>query len=24
MQALDFGQPAAFDSWVNKSAGTLV
>ena len=21
MQALDFGQPAAFDSWVNKSAG---
>jgi len=21
MQGLDFGQPAAFDSWVNKSAG---
>ena len=21
MQALDFGQPAAFDSWVNKGAG---
>jgi len=21
MQGLDFGQPAAFDSWVNKGAG---
>jgi len=21
MQGLDFGQPAAFDSWVNRSAG---